>query len=198
MFTNKKQAKEAITCFAFANKKPLACYVDDSRRMKFKCKLPCKWVVWLSKSKRLDPNDFMIKTMSTKHKNCPQKRTKFGNSNFLAVAFEDIIRVMPNIKIPALQVVVKMKFSIRISADISRRKRDSARRKIEGDHVGQFNRLWDYNHELKKSHPRSRVLINYEQERDANGDHKFKRIYVCLRPLVEDKKKGLESALREK
>ncbi|KAG9140107.1 hypothetical protein Leryth_021128 [Lithospermum erythrorhizon] len=113
MFTNKKQAKEAITCFAFANKKPLACYVDDSRRMKFKCKLPCKWVVWLSKSKRLDPNDFMIKTMSTKHKNCPQKRTKFGNSTA---------------KMPLLGMLIS-------------RRTVYARRKIEGDHVGQFNRL---------------------------------------------------------
>ncbi|GAA0156832.1 hypothetical protein LIER_43381 [Lithospermum erythrorhizon] len=127
----------------------------------------------------------MIKTISTKHKNCPQKRTKLGNINFLAVAFKDIIRVMPNIKISALQVAVKKKFSIRISVDIARRTRDSIRRKIDGDHVGQFNTLWDYSHELNKSHPECTMLINYEQGRDANGDHRFKRIYVYLRPLVE-------------
>ncbi|GAA0140716.1 hypothetical protein LIER_02015 [Lithospermum erythrorhizon] len=96
--------------------------------------------------------------MSTKHKNCPQQRTILGNNNFLVVAFEDILRVMPNIKIPALQVVVKKKFSIRISTNIVKRTKDSARRNIKGDHVGQFNR--------------------------------FKRIYVCLWPLVKGFKIG--------
>ncbi|GAA0140572.1 hypothetical protein LIER_01889 [Lithospermum erythrorhizon] len=174
-------------------KKPLRRYVNDSKRLKFKCKYPRKWSIWVSKSRRLGLNDFMIKTMSTRHKNCRQTRISLGGSSFFAEAFEELFEVCPDIKIPSLQVAIKKKFSLKISKDIARRAKDKARSKLsklEGDHIGQCGQLWDYSHELKRTHPGSTIIIYYEKGFGMNNENRFKRMYVGLRALIEGFKIG--------
>ena len=57
--------------------------------------------------------------------------------------------------------------------------------KIEGDNINQFKLLWDYSYELKRTHPGSTVIIDYDERHGVNEPNVFKRIYICLKPLVE-------------
>ncbi|GAA0163269.1 hypothetical protein LIER_19176 [Lithospermum erythrorhizon] len=95
IFSSKKQATQAMIWYALKNRKPLACYVSDKQRLKYNCKFSCKWSIWISKSRHLGPNDFKVNTISVKHKNCPQSRTKLANNTFFVVALEDLFRVWP-------------------------------------------------------------------------------------------------------
>ncbi|GAA0138457.1 hypothetical protein LIER_34932 [Lithospermum erythrorhizon] len=117
--------------------------------MKFKCKYPCT-------------------------KNCPQTRTKLGESSFFAEVFQELFRMCPDIKILALQVAIKNKFSLKISKDIARRAKDEARSKLEGDHAGQFRQLWDYGHELKRTHSGSTIIIYYEKGFEMNNENRIR------------------------
>ena len=44
--------------------------------------------------------------------------------------------------------------------------------------------LWDYSYDLRRTHPGSTVIIDYEEKDGVNELNEFKRIYVCLKTLV--------------
>ena len=60
--------------------------------------------MWISHTKDLGPKDFKIRSISEKHENCPQERTNMISSTFFAKAFEDLIRLWPDIKQEILAV----------------------------------------------------------------------------------------------
>ena len=51
----------------------------------------------------------------------------------------------------------------------------------------QFKLMHDYANELKRSHPGSTVLVDYDETPTYTV---FKRIYICLKPLVNGFRMG--------
>lgn len=81
-------------------------------------------------------------------------------------------------------MAINKKFGVLLSDNTVRNTKAIALQKIQGDHVHQFSMLYDYAQELKRSHPGSTVIIDYEEQYGLNQQNLFKRIYVCLQPLV--------------
>lgn len=65
---------------------------------------------------------------------------------------------------------------------IARAKR-KALEKIYGNHVEQYEKLWDHGNELLKVIPDNTILIMTDDEELADGRKRFKRIYTCFGPL---------------
>ena len=86
-----------------------------------------------------------------------------------------------------LQVAINKRFGVKLSDNTCRNTKTIALKKIHGDHKHQFKLMLDYAFELKRSHPGSTVLVEYE---DVGQEAVFKRIYICLKPLVEGFKMG--------
>ncbi|GAA0171010.1 hypothetical protein LIER_25150 [Lithospermum erythrorhizon] len=150
------------------------------------CKFPCEWSMWLSKEKKLNDTDLVIKTVSRKHKNClSSKRRRLVKSTWLAKVLEDWFRLLPNMSLNVFKIAVDRKFRLMITSNQARKARKKALLAIQGDHEDQYNLICYYNEELKRTHPGSTVFTEYDDDaKDANA-WVFKRIYVCLRPLVD-------------
>ncbi|GAA0173618.1 hypothetical protein LIER_27197 [Lithospermum erythrorhizon] len=95
------------------------------------------------------------------------------------------IQGVAEVKIPTLQVCVHKKYGIKISPNTARRMKEMAMKKINEDHVKELKKIWDYSHELYRSHPGSTVLIEYEEPSGVFEANRFQRMYICLKPLVD-------------
>ncbi|GAA0173555.1 hypothetical protein LIER_41547 [Lithospermum erythrorhizon] len=70
--------------------------------------------------------------------------------------------LLPDISFKVLKVAVDKKFGLMITDHQTRRVMEKALKTIEGDHNDQFNLIFDYIEELKKSHPGSIVFAEWD------------------------------------
>ncbi|GAA0164028.1 hypothetical protein LIER_19757 [Lithospermum erythrorhizon] len=54
----------------------------------------------------------------------------------------------------------------------------------------QYGLVWDYVDELKRTHQGSTVFVEYDESEEDGTLGVFKRIYVCLKPLIDGFKAG--------
>ena len=85
------------------------------------------------------------------------------------------------------QVAINKRFGIKVSDNTCRYTKEIALKKIHGDHMHQFKLMHDYDNELKRCHPGSTVLVDYDE---TPTEAVFKRIYICLKPLVNGFRMG--------
>ncbi|GAA0163900.1 hypothetical protein LIER_19661 [Lithospermum erythrorhizon] len=154
VFSSSSQFKKVMTWYAATTRKDVWFTCNEKHMLGARCVYPCEWSVWLSRDKKLNDTDLVIKTVSRKYKNFDKK------------------------------------FGIMITDNQARRTREKALKVKEGDHTKQYKLIWGYIDELKKSHPGSTVFAEYEDIPKDPNVGLFKRIYVCLRPLIEGFKVG--------
>ncbi|GAA0166237.1 hypothetical protein LIER_40150 [Lithospermum erythrorhizon] len=153
IFSSSSKFKEVMTWYALVRKKDIWFSFNEKHRFGARCKYPCEWSVWLSRDKKLNDTDLVIKTMSRKHKNCMSSKTrKLVKSTWL-----------PDMSISVLQCAVDKKYGLMIRPNQARRTREAAWKSIQGDHIDQFDMVWDYIEELKRSRPGSIVFAEYEE-----------------------------------
>ena len=111
------------------------------------------------------------------------------------------VKRQPNIKLRDIQDAVHMKYSINISARKASRVRDKAREYVDGAYTQQYNQLWEYCEELRRSSLSSTILMKVHTFNDGDlaaemdlvcGVPYFERLYICL----EGCKKGFLAGCR--
>ncbi|GAA0186465.1 hypothetical protein LIER_33753 [Lithospermum erythrorhizon] len=107
------------------------------------------------------------------------------NSTFPAKVLEGKIRLLPDITQAALMVTVHELFKLTSGKNLGRRIKEKALKKINGDDVEQFNLTITYCKELMKTHPGSTCYGNYVDLSIPTEPCVFRRLYICLKPLVE-------------
>ena len=94
-----------------------------------------------------------------------------------------------------------MKYSINIIARKESRARDKAREYVDGAYTQQYNQLWEYCDELKRSSPANTILLKVHTFNEGDlatesdlvcGVPYFERLYICL----EGCKKGFLAGCR--
>ncbi|XP_074362844.1 uncharacterized protein LOC141703148 [Apium graveolens] len=88
------------------------------------------------------------------------------------------------------KVVNDWNFHVSIFA-IGRAKK-KALEKINGNHIDQYGKLWEYGNELLKVMPDSTIKLMTEEHEVSDGRKRFKRFYICLGPL----KRGFRAGCR--
>ena len=81
------------------------------------------------------------------------------SANFLAKKLMKKVRRQPDIKLRDIQEVVHEKHVVNISAGKANRAREKAQEFVDGSYVEQYNQLWDYCVELRRSNLGSIVLM---------------------------------------
>ena len=69
------------------------------------------------------------------------------------------VRRQPNIKLKDIQEVVHKKYVVNISAGKASRAKEKAQEFVDRSYRKQYNQLWDYYAELRRSSPVSLVLM---------------------------------------
>ncbi|GAA0172108.1 hypothetical protein LIER_26003 [Lithospermum erythrorhizon] len=78
---------------------------------------------------------------------------------------------------------------------LGRRTREKVLKAIEGDHNDQYDLVWDYIEELKRTHVGSTVFAEYDESDEDAYVGVFKRIYACFRPLIDGFKAGCKKLI---
>ncbi|XP_070047328.1 uncharacterized protein [Nicotiana tomentosiformis] len=144
-------------------------------------------------------NNFMVKII---HKCVETNRNNLCNSKYLAKRFRDRIIEQPNIRIFKFQETIRKELGIHVGKTTVRRARAKVLTEIMGDHIAEFQRIYDYRDEVLRTNPGSTCMVKVE-ERDANGKLVFQSFYVCFDALKKvflsgcRNVLGLECTIRE-
>ena len=111
------------------------------------------------------------------------------------------VKRQPNMKLRDIQEAVYEKYTKNISVGKASRARDKARDYVDGAYTQQYNHLWEYCDELRRSSPASTILMKVHTFNEGDlaaesdlmcGVPYFERLYICL----EGCKKGFLAGCR--
>ncbi|KAH0645086.1 hypothetical protein KY284_032970 [Solanum tuberosum] len=131
-------------------KKDIKFKKNESRRARAICKVSnCKWFIYASKANEDEP--FMIKTISPDHSCGNQRENKTIDSGFLAKKYADEFKINSSWGVKEFQAHVMRKHSCTLSRHQSYMAKKKALDLITGTKEEQFDMLWDYYAELRRT-----------------------------------------------
>nr|AAP45178.2 Zinc knuckle family protein [Solanum bulbocastanum] len=152
IFSSSKEFKWAAEGSAVMMKKDIKFKKNESSRARAICKvLNCKWFIYASKANEDEP--FMIKTIGPDHSCGNQRENKTIDSEFSTKKYADEFKINPSWGVKEFQAHVMRKHSCTLSRYQSYRAKKKALNLITGTKKEQFDMLWDYCAELRRSNP---------------------------------------------
>ncbi|XP_063943790.1 uncharacterized protein LOC135150742 [Daucus carota subsp. sativus] len=189
MFPSAKVFRDAVKKQAIVERRPIIQCRNYGSRVKFICEGTCEWSIYASKMQRSDT--YQIKVYEPNHTCTQTFNQKQINSKWIAEYYEDDIRMNPTWPLSAFLKKVVNDWGCHVSIYAIARAKRKALEKINGRHVEQYSRVWDYAQELLKAMPDSTVLVTTENAEEPEKK-RFQRFYTCFGPI----KKGFSSGCR--
>ena len=144
---------------------------NDQRRVRAHCAAGCPWNMYASFDSMA--NAFMIKTYSGTH-NCQKEWVlKRYTSRWLAEKYVETFRADEKMSLANFAKTVKKDWNLTPARTKLWRARSLALKQIYGDEVQQYNELWDYGSELRRSNPGTSFHLNL-------SDGHFSTCYMSL------------------
>ena len=192
-FADSREFKEALKNYAIVNGKPVKPSKNERKRVRAKCKHPCRWFVFASTVNCLGTNDLVVKSIYDKHENCGHAwKNRAITSKWLANRYEE--RYRSNLQLPVKELIqtVDEEYMSKITRAVAYKARALATQTVKGSAEEQYKLLGRYSEELKKTHPGTTTEIVFTPFRKPGGNPTFMRFYCCLGPL----KRGFFSGCR--
>jgi hypothetical protein len=199
LFTSTEQFKEAMTEYAVEGGWGIRFVKNDKVRVRAVCQEGCKFVAYLAKLPR--ELTFQLKTLQLEHSCSRCFKNPRMTAKFLAKKLVGRVKDQPDIKLKSIQKKVHRKYVTHISQSKAYRAKAKAMDILEGSHIEQYNMLWDYCEELRRSNPGSTVLMKVQSFNEGEmevedvsqiRDPVFQRLYICF----EACKTGFKNACR--
>lgn len=171
VFDSVELVRAAITEYSIKSRVDIKMPINDKRRVMAHCAEGCPWYLYVSKDSRVKA--FLVKTFVGTH-NCQKKWVlQRCTSKWLAEKYMDTFRANEKITLASLAKTVQKDWNLTPSRSKLGRARRLARKKIYGDESQQYNQLWNYGQELRRSNPRSCFFLNVE-------NNHFSTLYMSL------------------
>ncbi|KAL4376245.1 hypothetical protein GQ457_02G030690 [Hibiscus cannabinus] len=185
VFPNRTVLKEAIKQYGRVNRVEVKLKKNDKRRLQAICKEGCPWKLWAAP---LNPKDNMdqtwqIKTMVNSHNCSKPVANRNITSKWMAKYYIGKFMSEPNYTMRSLVHDVLLEFGTLVSTGKCGRAREAALEMIEGNHKGQYGRIYDYLQELRSTNPGTTTICHLDARL-------FQRMYVCLQACKEGWKVG--------
>nr|GMC89470.1 uncharacterized protein LOC109174707 [Ipomoea batatas] len=179
IFNSNDEFKWAVKCNQALRKREIKFTKIEPVRITVVCKdVNCKWKMYASKS---NSNSLLsIKSYNPDHTCAVQNDIKNVNAGFLAKYYQDEFKsVDDSWNRIQFQQQVKKKFNCVISKHQSWREKRLAHKENNGDDHKQFELLWDYCEELRKSNPGTTAKMKVDEDFTISGTSSFMTLYIC-------------------
>jgi len=157
-FASVQLLRKAITEYSIKHRVEIKMPWNDKTRIKAHCDVGCPWYLYASFDSRMEC--FLIKSYVGDH-HCQKKWVlKRCTAKWLANKYLDKFRADEKMSLTNFGRTVQLELNLTPSRMKLSRARRMAWNIIYGDEVQQFNLLWNYGHELRKSNPGSSFFLN--------------------------------------
>ncbi|KAL3358882.1 hypothetical protein AABB24_015792 [Solanum stoloniferum] len=180
IFSNSKEFKWDVEVHAVMKKKDIKFLKNETQRSRAICKVPnCKWFIFASKANQDEP--FQIKTIGPDHEYGNQRDNKTIDSGFLAKKYIEDFRINPSWGVKEFQAHIMRTHKCTLSRYQSYRAKKKATKLITGTKEEQFNMLWDYCAELRRSNSGTTCILKMDDNPTmmVRGKKRFLRLYIC-------------------
>jgi NAD-dependent dihydropyrimidine dehydrogenase PreA subunit len=156
--------------------------INDTKRLKAVCVGTCPWYIWASTDSRTEA--WQIKRYTSEH-TCSSGRWKISafTAKFIAEKYLESFRADQGMSLKNFSRVVQKEWNMTPSRSKLQRAKRIAMKVIYGDEEEQYNMLWDYANEIKRSNPGSTFWLAVDQ------NSRFKQCYMsieaCKRGFLE-------------
>ncbi|KAK9293352.1 hypothetical protein L1049_021344 [Liquidambar formosana] len=151
------------------------------------CKEECGWRIHSSWT--IDKKFFQIKTFQPKHQCSRNYKNNQASSTWLANYYLEKIRDNLDWKLKAMRVTIKRELELDVSKTKVYRTKREALQMIEGKHLEQYNRLWDYCHAIRTTNPCSYVQMKVERFH-LSMPAAFQRLFISFVAQINGFKAG--------
>ena len=184
VFQNVQLLRKAIKEYSCRNRVNLKMPTNDKMRVCAKCEEGCPWYLWASNDNRTKA--FMVKKLVDKHTCSKKWQVKSFTDPYMAEKYLDSFRADENMSMKNFSRVVQEQWNMKPSRSKLRRAKRLALNIVHGDEEKQYNKLWDYANEWRRSNPGSTFYLA------ADTDGTFLHCYFSLEPC----KRGFMQACR--
>uniref|UniRef100_A0ACD5ZF68 Uncharacterized protein n=1 Tax=Avena sativa TaxID=4498 RepID=A0ACD5ZF68_AVESA len=154
--------RKAIREYSCKERVDISMPTNDRNRVAARCAENCSWYLWASYDSR--SKCFMIKRYVGEH-TCERKWQVRGFTyKFLAEKYIESFRADENMNLKNFSRIVQKEWNMTPSRPKLSRARRMAMNIIYGDEIEQYNLLWKYATELRKTNPGSTFFLNLDSE----------------------------------
>lgn len=158
VFSTVEKLREAIGEYSVRNRVEIKMPRNDRIRVKAHCVEGCPWNLYASFDSRM--KSFVVKTYYGRHTCQKEWSVRKCTAKWIAAKYLDAFRAHDKMSISSLGKTVQKDWNFTPSRSKLARARRLIMREIHGDEVMQFNSLWDYGQELRRSNPGSSFYLN--------------------------------------
>ncbi|WVZ20267.1 hypothetical protein V8G54_007589 [Vigna mungo] len=174
-FPDKIDFIDAIRTYGIHNGRKLKIFKNDKIRAK------CPWYAYCAY--RSSQSTWQLRKIIDRHTCSREFNIGLITSKWLSGKLEKSMKGNPDINLKNLHTKFCQKWNIVVSRSTTTKAKAMAITNIEGCFKQQYERLYDYAHEILRSNPGSTVQVKV----DRDGDNViFNRIYVCLKACKDN------------
>ena len=183
VFPSVQKLREAINEYSVKNRVEIKMPRNEKTRVRAHCSEGCPWNLYASEDSRM--KSFVVKTYYGLH-TCQKKwKVTKCTAKWIAAKYLDAFRANDKMSITSLNRTIQKDWNLTPSRSKVARARRLIMKKIYEDEEQQFNSLWDYGQELRRSNPGSSFFLNLV-------DSRFSTCYMS----IDACKRGFLSACR--
>ena len=173
--------KVALLRYSLRTRYDIKLYKSSAKRLGAKCsdkETECPWRVYCSYERR--KHKMQIKVYINEHICLRSGYSKMLKRSSIASIFEERLRINPKFTKKEMADEIKREFNLIVTEEQCAKAKSKLYRERKDGHETHFSRIWDYQAEVMRTNPESKVVIETIPGATPTSKQRFDRMYVCF------------------